>query len=572
MDWIQTNLSHDDLLNSAESGPICLEPYQVPPIQAMDDPDCELVTIMAPPQTGKSAPWQFALVAHTAQYGGPKLIVYQTEDDSLDTAEDVLSPLFRSIPKYAAEAPRQGVIRKDSYHWHNSTIYMAGAGTPVISKPCQWVIADEVDYWPQSSKDAARDKDRSELNNLANLDDRTRTYRNRGRKRIAVCTPSTSSGMIFRQFQDGSREFWHLRCPSCKSLVPSHAFECLNWSKDGDDNPVEKSIRWVCPECKKRHTEARAYDLASRGEYRAKTVGRGRHRSFTWSALACPRAIGWLEIAQAITVAGRFPSRQNKIELWSKYKGLAIPKELAKDDVSREALRGRFKDKLADTVPEALAFCLVTVDTQKDHFYWICRGYQDDGQSYLLGYGKSDDLGGIDDTWDQDWPAGKAVMCLVDEGGHRKQEVADWAKGRPMVYRYKGDNRKLRFPWADRLGFAATDSGGENRKLILVREILYQSDCLSAIYDREPYWWLPADISDGYLRTLLEVKPPKDERLLDDYTRWVASPRAHYFDCEKQAMVALDFLAWKGRKETFPAGKFPAFLQDRWKLLSGRGN
>lgn len=571
-DWIEAHISHDVLVNSAGHGLVQLEPYQRPVVDAMDDPEVELVTEMAVPQSGKSAPWQFALVAHTALYGGPKLVTYQTEQDATDTADDVLTPLFRSLPGFGDEMKRQGTYRRQDgcYHFATASLYMVGAGTPVVSKPCQWVIGDEVDYWQQGSKDTAATNDRAELDNVANLDDRTRTYRGRGRKRILCCTPSTSSGIIYREYAKGTQEVWNLRCVYCGALTPSYAFEALRWVKDDEGEPIEASVRWRCPECKRDHTEAQAHALASKGQYVAGFPERRRHRSFTWSALACPRAIGWGEVAQAITVAGRFPSRHNKIELWSKYKGLAIPRELARDSVTREALTDKFRDKMVKETPTGeVRFCLLTADTQRDGWRWIVRGYGDTGHSWLLGYGNAEEIEALGEEWDREWCGAKPVLAVIDEGGHRKQEVSEWAAGRPMVYRYKGDNRKTAFEFAGRLDFADKDASGDRRKLLIAREISYQAECLGGIYDASPHWWIPSDASDAYLSSLLEVRPPRDTRELDDYTRWKASAKAHYFDCEKQALVGLDFLAWKGRKETFPARVFPPFLAARWKLLRG---
>jgi len=541
-DWVESCLdlrhdqsaSHDGLVNLAWT------PYMREPLDAWADDDVRQITVQAPEQTGKSATWKWGLLWALVHDPGPSLIVYENEDKAADINRDSFEPLMVALPSLAVQLARPYAKRRDCYRLLDAPIYFQGAGAPITSKPVRYAIADEPDFWqlPNEANKSARVSGVN-VSNLKNLRKRTRTYGDS--KIVVVCSPTTKGGAIDTARRQGSCGWWCLRCLGCGTLTRSALTRPLQWQYDDDERIVEESIRWCCPECGRAHVEGEAHELTTGGEYEHERPGERRHRSYQWGLLAVPaKHIGWsttwMEIAKATRAGGPRGNREDQVYLDNSVRGIAYSRR-KETDGKRDTLK-RLEKPLVD--PEAIAVLLMAADTQDNGFYWTVRALDVDENLWPIGHGFASDFGELGEVWDREWlELAKCELALIDEGGHRADEVQRWVANRAGFYTYKGW-ASPRTPWK---------ISSESADRILANARTYQARLLDLILRRECHgtrdWYLPENPDQPYIDHLLALRPPKSggRRNADsEYEDWTNEQRAdHWFDCEKEMLVLADF-------------------------------
>lgn len=564
-EWVQQNLNLSLDQVSAADGMLRLEPYQVEPIDALDSEGVHRVTVVGVEQTGKSVVWISYLLFRLACDPCPAGIVYQSDTDAADTNRDRVLPLMQGVPKLARELAVPRSKRVDAFHFSDAAVYFSGAGSPITSKPFAVAIADEPDFWTAIAADDSGAKGgQRAVGNLLNLEKRTRTYR-RVRKLISVCSPTLPSGPIWREFLQSSMGWWCLRCLKCGAALRSADVHNLQWECDDDDNPKPDTIRLVCPHCGREHRECEAQEMNDRGEFIHEHEERGDHRGYQWGALACPRAIGWLEIAMRQMRAGKSGSREDQTYFDNSMRG--VPFHARKiEESSLDALREHIAP---DPDPGILRAVLLGADTQDNGWYAVLRGVDDSGNLYLLRaefVRTLDDLGAL-----YDWRYAdriRPMAGIIDEGGHRAHEVQAFAHSRPGLYTYKGDTQATR-------GASWTPSkDAKNKRLILANPYHYQDDLLWRVHERKDrsagrYWYLHRDVSDEYLQHIAAFKPNNRARFGHEFRNWTSGGEPdHFFDAEKMLLVLLDVALKRVPAQFWAGGRMPAYHVEQLKRES----
>ena len=520
--WIQENIdlgrdttaARDDLVD------LSLTPYLIDPINAWADDKCRMITAVAPEQTGKSSIWKWPLIWTLENDPGPALIVYPSDDAAAETNQDSVKPLMEGIPSLKRQLARPYSSKGDRYSFDQAVIYFTGAGTAAISKPCKYVVGDEVDFWITLG---------GFPNNIRNLSKRTRTFPNS--KRLLCSTPTKKDGLIWKEFCKSSMGRWHLRCLGCGHLARSSAIHLLQWEYDDDKRVIPTSIRWICPECKREHKEAEAARMNAAGKY-VHEIDDAEHRGYQWGALASP-FISWKEIADAQTEAGRRADLETQRSLDNSFKGLPFsPRRL--DKSAKEALEmhcAPYPD------PKAYRALFLSADTQDNGWYWVVRAMDADESTWLMGKGFVHTIEELDEKWEAEYDGVQCEAGIIDEGGHRTREVKAYVKGKPGLYTYKGDAR-IGIKWK---------ASKTSPKLILGHPHHYKGELLYLIYSQDNrdnnYWYLPEGIEDDYCEQIAAVKANPKVKHGDEFDKWEAAhgARDHYFDCERMALVIMDW-------------------------------
>lgn len=543
---------------------LVLDPYQREPLEAIATDGVNEVSVVAVEQTGKSAIW-VCYVLYRLRHGAcPMCVVYPNDDVAADTNRERLEPLMQGIPELARELARPKTKRKDAYHFREAVMHFMGAGSPVLSRPFELVVADEPDFWVGLTNDDAASKQsqkaQKNVGNLLNLRKRLRTYRER-RKFLKVCSPTLISGTIWKEWKAGSRGMWHLQCLKCGQLVPSHRTGCLQWALDDSEEPVEASIRWVCPECGREHRESEAKALNDGGRYIHKRDTIRTNRTFQWGALSCPRAIGWLEIALAQMAGGDSGTLEDQKFLDNSFRGLPLQERKRKSVKQSDFLSTHERPQAR---PEDLRAIILSADTQDDGWFAVVRGIDDQGHSHGLRAEfcqTADDLEAL-----YNWQYGDLVpmIGIIDEGGHRVKAVRSLIKRNGGLYTYKGASMSTK-DIDD--GWVVSDNVD---RLILANPYRYQEKLLWLLYkcsdpDGAEFWSVPAGMEGfhpDYVSQLLALRSNPRKRNGHEYRNWDSGSDAdHFFDAEKMWLVALSYALAKVGLKCWRGGRLPIFHQ-----------
>lgn len=557
VEWMEEHL---DLSRDPTSGAMGapdirgLTPYLCEPLEWWSAPGRRRGTFVAVEQIGKSSTWKWGLIYRIATSDVLGLIVYESDVKAEDENTDSLEPLMRGVPQIDALLSAPGARRKDHYRLGGSIIQFGGAGAEIASTRNNLVIGDEVELWRGYS---------TRVDNVRNLDKRGRTFPDF--KRWLVSSPQNEAGLIWREFLDGSQGYWHMRCQGCGNLTMRScdvAGRPVGKGKDrrfvgglqfdvaeaeGAKRAIPDSIRLVCPACSHAHAESDKAAMNRAGEYIHKhpdrRAGPTPHDSWQVGALASQfPGLDWSEVAAAQLRAGASGSYGDKKVFFNSFRGLPLREKDLEDgdggDVSKDALiRAHAIEYPAS---EKFDVRIMAADTQADEFYWIVRGFDSVGNSWLLDNGHAETPDQLfAEVWPRPYEGERCAIGIVDTGGHRARELYPHIAQTPGVYGYKGNTRITKRWMRSR----------QEKKLILANALSYQAELLYAIHsqldpDKTPFWALPFQVDPDYQKQILNLKPQATRRDGHRYESWRGTGMDHYFDCEKMALVARDFLAW----------------------------
>lgn len=365
--WCEQNIDFsEDVSAQRNKIDFNLYPYQVPILKQWENDKkvIKTIVVVAPEQIGKTAMFLFGLLYSMVFNPCQSLIVYPSDDLSVDTNQTKLLPLMKHIPMLKEELDKPRSYRADCYKFSNLVSYFQGAGVKIVSKSCKIVIGDEVDRWG-TIKD---------VDNVADLKKRTRSYDS------SICflisTPTTSDGRIWRQFLKGSQGYWTLRCKGCGQLtMRSCDIHNLQFESDLDEQLNERvvrkdSIRLICPKCGHEHTEADKQWMNVNGQYIHKIPERVEtDPSFQIGALASQLpSLSWMKIAQAQLESGKRNEIQNQMEFDRSIKGLPYKRrQIVKEDIQRlqDHIYKNNKQKIKE---EEIQFVFGAVDSMLQYF------------------------------------------------------------------------------------------------------------------------------------------------------------------------------------------------------------
>jgi len=529
IEWAESTIDMDVDPTAAISGMVTIRPYQVEPIEAQFSDACREVVIMAVEQTGKSFCWRLPVVYRMLYDPGPGWIVYESDDKAEDINAEQLHPLVEAIPELAALLNRRSA-QKRRYSLGNGTILdFSGAGADITSKARKFGVCDELDNWnmPASSR----------RQNLRNFRKRFRTYWRQGVGCLTiVSSPKLADSPIHDEHDAGSQGYWHMRCDGCGALsMPSHKTRYLQWTM-ADDKLIPESLRLTCPQCEHQHDETRAVAMNQAGAYVHRRPEEVERRTFQWGALAAPEVFGWRDIAKAQLTAGRSAEARAQIDFDNSVRGIRF-QERRENRESMDVINDHCR---AAPDSDELAGVLFSADTQDTGWYWIARGIDTSGETYLLGHGFARIWAELMAAWDDDYLGIRPLAGVIDEGGHRATEMRPLLADVAGLYTYKGNSR---------IG-ARYKISNEDSFLLLANPAVYQGELLYYIYQRRAggVWHLPPEVDDVYAAQIASVQPNRKVKHGDRYENWEAVGDDHYFDCEKMLLVLFEYA-----RDTFDA-------------------
>lgn len=484
------------------------------------------VTIVAPEQTGKSMSWVIGLLYSYIFNPGLSLVVYPSDDLGIKINKEKLEPLMRKIPRLKAELDMPRSQKKDCYHFSNLKSYFAGAGSRITSQSARIRIADETDDFQDHE---------GKITSLHDIRKRARSFSDS--MFYKVCTPTETSGNIWKEFLNSSQGYWHLRCQNCKQLsIRSADVHNLQWELK-EDVIDEESLRLICPDCKHEHAESQKKEMNISGGYVHKVPALiGTHSGYQWGALASQwQSLSWINIAKAQMNAGKSAAYIDQIYLDNSIRGLPFHKRGASD-------AGYHKLK-SHIYPGAFPYdkfegVFYAGDTQDDRIYYIIAGIDKDANIYICEANEEIAIESIRAKIKQKYNGCAFTAGIQDEGGHRHYEIRNFVESfGGGFYTWKGADS--RYSKRVELSKDRLNHLRGNVKIFEIETLYY----LHAQEKKENnYLYFRDDLNQDFYKHLMSVHPDNTKKNGDEFANWTKSgKRWDYFDCLKMLYALIEF-------------------------------
>lgn len=406
-------------------------PYQREIMNAITDLRYEDVIIMSSAQVGKSEILLNALGYFIDMEPYPIMMLQPTEQAAKNFSKERLAPMFRACPslrkKVSNSKTRDGENTILQKTFPGGFIALAGANAPsgLASRSIRVLLADEIDRFPVSAG--------SEGDPLSLAEKRTTTFYNR--KKVKVSTPTNKgSSRIEKEFEESTKERYHLPCPSCGHEQP------LSWGQMRFESACH-----ACLECGTLHNQ---FEWKNQEGRWIAEVPDAPKRGFHLNELLSPWR-KWEEIVAAWRTAVKNGNEDLKVfintslgEVW----------EEEGQEVDESSLINRCEEYDAP-VPEPVKVLTAAVDVQDDRFEIEVVGWGAGRESWGIEYHvirgdlkRPEVWEELDEYLSRTWRKadGKefAIACTcMDSGGHFTQEVYRFTKPREKtrrIYAIKG--------------------------------------------------------------------------------------------------------------------------------------
>ena len=556
-------------LTSAEPGrwSTSRTPYLREPLNSFTTPGVSEIIIQSSTQVGKT---EFILncLGYIVDYDpAPTMIVLPRDDDARGWATKRVKPMLELSPRLS-----QHLTGKDDdlagklYQLDQMFIKFAGANSPadLASDPCRYVFFDEVNKYPRFS---GREADPVKLGM-----ERTRTFWNR--KIIKVSTPTTTTGYITRDYERSDKRRFYVPCPLCGAYQPlvfrrQEGAGCgqLCWPNDMTAERIRRTrtVWYECGYCHKQIEEFQKGRIVERGVWcpegcEVNVIGEvvgspqvDSVRGYHLSALCSPW-VSWTEIVAEFLETKAYPSLLmnfvNSVlgEPW---------KEKTAETTSVHLLQ-RVGAHAFGEVPAGVRVLTAGVDVQKDHFYFVIRGWGVGEESWLIRYGRVEDPAELLHVllYTQ-YPThgGGAMMVRLGciDSGYRTNEIYTLCREHREVLRpTKGYDHVMAAPQRasllDRNSVGAPIQGGLT---LWSLDTTYYKDKLNRLMHTEPgnpgEWHLCLEPSAEYVDHMLSEEKVIDRNrttgvIVERWQQKSENRANHLLDCEVLALAAADML------------------------------
>ena len=595
--WVTKNIDFSDQI-SAERNKLDFElyPYQVPILKEwqMKPGIIKTIVVVAVEQIGKTNMFVDGLLYSMVFAPCQSLIVYPADDKAIETNLTKIQPLMRHIPVLKEQLKKPKSYKSDCYKFSNLISYFQGAGSKIVSKSCKIVVGDEVQAW----------KSQNNNDSVADLKKRTRSYNE------SICflisSPKYQNGDIWQAFLAGSRGYWYLRCKGCGQLTMRSCdthnlqFESVYDEKKKTGIVKKETIRLICPKCKHQHTEEDKKWMNVNGGFIHQIPQRlETDPSFQIGALASQLpSLGWTRIAFEQLQSGKTSDLKKKENFANSWKGLPyIQKKVQK--VTEEGLRGHEWNVRQAPIRDEIEIVFVTADTQDDKSVVGVWAWSSNDNYYLLKAAQpkyltlsDEERNKINNTAKEvalktnteytpvetvediinaqylveDGVGIEPIFCLMDERGHRMQQIQYFMKYHPKVLGWLG-------------GKVMNENHYESSKHI-ERSIVadakwWQKEAIYYLYNQHKrdnqYLFFYPDIEKEVITQILACRPDPNVKWGNLPQNWGFGSRVHdFFDVTKMAFCARDYAMKQLKLQRFRFCKSPRLIRQRQNQINAR--
>lgn len=540
LEWAETSVVLSERITE-QPGPYStrLYPYVREILTAISDPAVQRVSLCWGSQTAKTTTFYVMLGYTIDQRPRPIMWVFPNEQLVRAFSADRWLPfctesevISKHLPRFSEGQVDTEMITLKRQEFDTCTMNLVGAGSSanIRSFPISVLVLDEIDVIDEGTRRECMDRIKGRTD-----------Y-----KVFQSSTPVNEHGGIWQEFNEGDRRLFFLPCPHCQENIVLRWFDekgelNVRWSKDAEgeeglDLPVvQETTVYICENCQGEITDSDKMAMLPEGEWIAtsSTAQKGS-RSYHLNSLYSPMitfgrmAVEYLRAKSTVDGLRTFTNGW-LAEPYAPDKGIVDPAQfraLEKDDLERGEIVGEYR--------------IISVDVQRTHFYWIVRGFDKDGTSYLIDNGMAqifDDLRNLIENYE--------VHQGIVDTGYRTQEMYEEIYTNPRFwFGAKGwDKMPTSYRLAKLDPFSVskkqTRKGQGQISLLHVNKQVWQEELLKRRSGQKLNWHVYSHVDSEYVRQMLatnlvERVNPKGKTVRE----WVVDGRDdHYWDCESYALA-----------------------------------
>ncbi len=516
---------------------------------------------MAASQVGKTEGMFNMLGYLIDQDPGPTLVVLPRENDAKSVSYNRVLPMIHGSPVLRNRMPvNADDMTKLEYRFDRMILFFAGSNSPadLASRPIRYLFLDEIDKYPRFS---GREADPIKL-----ATERQKTFWNK--KTVKVSTPTTRDGYIFREFERSDQRRFFVPCPHCggyQILV----FGQIKWpehERSAEKIRNERLAWYECEHCKKRIDDYQKQQMLSHGKWVPKDCEineqgeiwgekiKSKHRGFWINSLYSPW-LNWSDIATEFLKSKDFIELlMNFVNSW-----LAEVWEEKIEETTVDRVRAHACEYTEGIVPDEAVVLTAGIDVQKDHFYYVIRGWGYEEQSWLVRSGSLeywDDLVEVLFKTEYRKFSGEETlpvyMTCVDSG-FRTDEVYHFCrKWHDRAKAIKGQEELTdgRFYRASKIDINSRTGSIIKNGLVLwnLNVTQYKDKISRLVASKDPAkWHLFKNPSDEYLAQFTAehkvlIRNRNTGKAKEVWQKKRSSIANHYLDAEVYAIAAADII------------------------------
>jgi phage terminase large subunit GpA-like protein len=532
-------------------------PYLAGIMDAVDEAGVEEIVFIKSTQVGGSEAIRNIVGKTVDNDPGPMLYVLPSEQACKEAVEERLRPLIESTAVLRSHLTGDDPITQRKLTFDTMSIYLGWAGSPqsLASRPCRYVMLDEIDKYPSF---AGREADPVSL-----AEERTATFGHR-RRIIKVSTPTTRQGAIWKAYEAcGERRHFEVPCPHCRRYQRL-TFGQLKWPSMEEIGVTDKAAQadavktrnlayYECEGCGGKIVDHHKPKALEAGRW-VSAGARSPRVGFHISAMYSP----WWRFSEVAAKwigadgdPGRTMNFRNSV--------LGEPFEVQVSSTQPSRVRDRASKGLEPmVVPGFAVLLLATADVQQDRIYYVVRAWGYDWRSALVSQGVVQNFEQLHVE-----VFGRPFVCegtshavaperLVIDNGFRKTEVDAFAMREPSrINTAKGSSHYFG-PIADAKVEKATGL------LVFNINTMQSKDKLADLLNDqdETRWAVHSKASDDYCTQVVaehKVLNPQTRQM--EWKQKTSGAPNHYLDCEAmQCAVA----AYRGAGTPIPVERPPS--------------
>ena len=387
------------------------------------DPEVQKVTLCWASQTSKSTTMYTGVAYLLSEFPKDTIWIMPSAENARNFSKGRWLPFMEDCAALRAQCPisaASGRIDTDKItnmrqEFLSCTLTFAGAGSEnnVKSAPVAYLVMDEIDEIAPDIRMAAKERIKGR-----------REY-----KIIQTSTPTEEIGGIWEEYLNGDQRVYFMPCPHCGESIDfqwrqtdtngkqrygikfdeSAKLESGEW----DFDMVARTSVYQCQKCDGEIMDAHKPQMVKQGGWQAQNLNAPKnHHSYHLNSLYAPAItfaglmVDWLQNCKTPHGLKKFV-QGNLAEPWRE--DWANSEQADAHQLERDYQRGDLQGE----------YRILGVDTQTDHFRYVVRGMERNGDSYLIDFGSVPSFGELDQIFDQH----KCHKAIIDCAGDRTQEI-----------------------------------------------------------------------------------------------------------------------------------------------------
>ena len=515
-----------------------LHPYVDEILETIADPYVKRVSLCWGSQTSKTTTF-YVMLGHVIDRD-PRAILWVFPNLALCKAfaAERWQPFCRESKALLEHIPRNydGSIDEDRFtmtkqEFSRCTMNLVGAGSSanVRSYPVSVLVLDEIDVIDERTRRECMDRVKGKHD-----------Y-----KVLQSSTPVTEHGGIWQEFMEGDRRKYMMPCPHCAEpmlfrLKNDEGDLNIRWdtkanlsASEYDLGLVQKTAFYVCEKCGDEIRDGHKTKMLRDGQWEATSSSaelgfRSYHLNSIYSPVITFGRVA-VEYLKAQSAPGAMQAFVNGwlAEPYHPEEGSIDPEKfkIVEKDYERGEIRGEYR--------------ILGVDVQRSVFYWVVRGFDRDGTSWLVDHGTAvsfDDLTALGETYE-------CAYGIVDTGYRTQEMYEEIHNRRPFWFGAKGFERMPQpYKMTAVDPFAVTQSRVKKVaiNLLNINKDVWQGELLKRRNGTNLNWFTYKDTDSEYVRQMLSTNHvERTDRRGKVKWEWVVEGHRqdHYWDCESYILA-----------------------------------